>query len=168
MYFKPICAQYKMINSFHWWVKPVSFQCFYRTFHCIWGGEKYPQQRLFDITFERVEQSTRFLKRLIQKCISHIGSYCLECETVYREQMAASKPEVLIILVLYARNKSRYTWNINGNTHIFGIRQSNETIENAMRLNRKCEIQDGSHKTGSNYISARGQVSYEIPTAISK
>ena len=30
----------------------------------------------------------------------------------------------------------------------FGIWQSQETIENAMQLNRKCKIQDGGQNTG--------------------
>jgi len=50
--------------------------------------------------------------------------------------------------------------------YILGIWHSNETIGDAMRLKRKLEIQDGAHKTGSNDISARIQVSYENPKAI--
>ena len=54
--------------------------------------------------------------------------------------------------------------NIKGSTYISGILQFNKTIEDATRLNRKFEIQDGGHKTGSNGISARKQISNEIQT----
>ena len=47
----------------------------------------------------------------------------------------------------------------------FGIWQSQETIENAMRLNRQCKMQDDGHKTGMDDISAYRHVSNEIPTA---
>ena len=47
----------------------------------------------------------------------------------------------------------------------FGIWQAQATMENAMRLNRKCEIQDGGQKTGSDNITACRQVRNEISTA---
>ena len=59
-----------------------------------------------------------------------------------------------LLLKLDAWKKARHPRNINGNTHIFYIWQSNGAIESALRLNRECEIQDGDHKTGSDDISA--------------
>jgi len=37
----------------------------------------------------------------------------------------------------------------DNNTHNFGVRQSKKIIVNITRLNRKCKIQDGGHKTGN-------------------
>ena len=41
--------------------------------------------------------------------------------------------------------------NSNGYTHVSRIQHSHGINDNTVGLNQKCEIQDGGHKTGSNY-----------------
>jgi len=49
---------------------------------------------------------------------------------------------------------------------MFGVLQSNATIKNTTtQLNRKCKIQDGGHKTGSNVIQACRQYCNIISTS---
>ena len=72
--------------------------------------------------------------------------------------MAASKPEVLIIQVIcvkYSEISLEFLGISTATPTFFGVWQSNATIENATRFNRKCEVQDGGHKAGSNDVSAR-------------
>jgi len=44
------------------------------------------------------------------------------------------------------------------------VQEFNETIDNTKGLNRKCQIQEGGHKTVNNDISICRQVNNEIPT----
>ena len=50
-------------------------------------------------------------------------------------------------------------------TCISRVQHSNGTNDSTVGFNRKCEIQDGGHKTGSNDIAARRQDSDESVTA---
>src|SRR5258706_430169 len=67
---------------------------------------------------------------------------------------------------MYIRLYGSYKQNFNGYTYVFGVQQSSAAIPNAIRANRKWEIQDGGRQTGNTCNSACTQHRNKIPTAI--
>src|SRR5271157_5565562 len=78
----------------------------------------------------------------------------------WKFKMVAVKPEVLISQPL-----DKIATPFQRLTPIFGVHQLSGTIANTARCYRKSDFEDGSHQTGSTYISAPRQDSDAVPTA---
>ena len=74
-------------------------------------------------------------------------------------KIAAVKPEVFIYQIV---DKIAAPFQ---RPPIFGVHEFNVAIPNAIRCNRKSEIQYGGWQTGNTYIPASRQDRNEIPTA---
>jgi len=77
-----------------------------------------------------------------------------------KAKMAASKLEIRI-----SRLVDMIATKFQRLPHVFGCKESNSTIGNTVRRNRKSEIQDGGLQSGNTYISTCRHDSNEIPTA---